>query len=175
VSDSIFIALIAAIAAAAGTVLSPLILSHMNNRARRAEKLEDWAREDRVAEKAAEAARLLLEANERVAKTARETNERVARAAARTDAKLNVIHTLVNSGLTAAIQAEYDATVRQLALMREVVELRRSSGRQSTEPSAEAVAAIEATAARVDELKVALVDRFTQTAAAEQQRQQGDA
>ncbi len=165
-SDPIVIALIAAIAGL-GTVASPLILSYMSNRQRRAEKLEDWAREDRVAAQAAEAARLLLAANERVARTAADTNARVARTAARTDAKLDAIHTLVNGGLTAAIQAEYNATVRQLALMREVVELRRVAGRTPSEPSPEAVAAIEATAARVDELRTALADRAAQTDIAE--------
>jgi hypothetical protein len=167
VSDPIAIALIAAIAGM-GTVASPLILSYMANRQRRAEKKEDWAREDRVASQAAEAARLLLAANERVAKTAAATDARVAKTAAVTNAKLDVIHTLVNSGLTAAIKAEYDATVRQLALMREVVELRRVSGRPSAEPSPEAVAAIEATAGRVEELRAALADRYAKTERAEE-------
>jgi hypothetical protein len=153
-SDPILIAIIAAIAGM-GTVFSPLILAHMAARQRRAEKQLDWAREDRVADQAAEAARLLLAANERVAKTAAVTN-----------AKLDVIHTLVNSTLTAAMQAEYDATVRTLALMREVAALKQAAGQ---EPTDETAVAIDAMQARVTELKVAVDDRLTQTAVADQQ------
>jgi len=115
----------------------------------RESKLEDWAREDQVAAKAAEAAKLLLE-----------QNKVVADAAATTNAKLDVIHVLVNSNMTAAMQAEYDATVRELAMMREVARLNRIAG---TEPSVEALAAIDATAVKIAELKATLSDRLKQT------------
>ena len=49
------------------SLISPLVLGYMTNRAAHKAKLEDWARSDAVAEQAATAASLLLDANERVA------------------------------------------------------------------------------------------------------------
>lgn len=73
-----------------------------------------------------------------------------------TNSKLDVIHTLVNSNMTAAMQAELDATVRELALMREVIALKSEHGR---DPSADALAAIESTTKKIAELRAVLADR----------------
>jgi replicative DNA helicase len=150
--NSLLIALVVA-------VIGPIILSWLNGRQRKAEKILDWARQDdvaaeakrqqgEVAAQAAEAARLLLAENKKVAHTAAETNE-----------KLDVIHTLVNSNMTAAMQSEYDATVRELAMMREVVALKKAAGEQ---PSPEAVAAIDATEQKIAQLAAELSDRLKQ-------------
>jgi hypothetical protein len=136
-------------------VVGPLLLAWLTNRQRRSDKREDWARQDAVAEKAAEAAKLLLAANERVAKTAAETN-----------GKLDVIHTLVNSNMTAAMQAELDATSRELVSLREITALKQAAG---LEPTPAALAAVQATEAKIAELTAALRDRLAQTALAEQQ------
>ncbi len=107
------------------------------------------SRQDAAAAKAAEAARLLLAANERVAATSVVTNN-----------KLDVIHTLVNSNMTAAMQAELDATIRELAMMQEVIDLKQaSSGRP---PGVEALAAIASTKLKIGELRAILKDRSTQ-------------
>jgi len=98
-----------------------------------------------VAAQAAEAARLLLANNERVARTQTETN-----------GKLDVIHTLVNSNMTAAMQSEFDAVTRELAMMREVASLKQAAGHK---PDAATLAAIEATEARLHELDANLADR----------------
>jgi len=129
-----------------------------NTRQRRRDKKEDWAREDAVAAQAAEAARLLLAENKKVAATAAVTNN-----------KLDIIHTLVNSNMTAAMQAEYDATVREIAMMKEVIALNQAAGR---EPSPEAIGAIEATQTKINELQAALADRLKQAEVVEQQQQQ---
>ncbi len=154
-SDPVTISLIAAVAGM-GTVFSPLILAYVSGRQRRREQVQQWEREDRVAVRAAEAearaadsARLLLAVNREVVEATTVTN-----------GKLDVIHGLVNSNLTTAMQAEYDATVRTLALMREVVALRREAG---ADPSVDAIAAIAATETRVAELKLALNERFVQS------------
>jgi hypothetical protein len=76
----------------------PLLLGYLTDRARRRDKKEDYARQDIVADRAEEAARLLLE-----------ENKRVAEATAQTQGQLQEIHTLVNSNLTAAMQAELSA------------------------------------------------------------------
>lgn len=82
-----------------------------------------------------------------------------------TNYKLDVIHTLVNSNMTAAMQAELDATVRQLALMREVTELKKTAGH---DPSEETLAALELTRVKISELRAVLRDRLRQATLAEQ-------
>src|SRR5688572_18678682 len=76
-----------------------------------------------------------------------------------TNEKLDTIHILVNSNMTAAMQAELDATVRELAMMREVISLNKAAGRK---PSAEAIAALEMTQEKINELRSQLEDRGRQ-------------
>ena len=67
---------------------------------------------------------------------------------------------LVNSSLTGAMQSEAEAVVRELAMMLEVVELKKSMGK---EPTVEVLAAIDATRAKIAELQAKLADRLKQT------------
>ncbi len=145
-ADQIWLALIVAVPAIVTGAIAPLATVLITNRSRRKDKEQDWARQDAVAAQAAEAAKLLLAANERVAETTATTN-----------AKLDVIHVLVNSSMTAAMQAELDATVRELAMMGEVIELKRANGH---EPSIAALAAVKTTELRIGELKATLADRM---------------
>lgn len=145
-ADQIWLALIVAVPAIVTGAIAPLATVLITNRSRRKDKEQDWARQDAVAAQAREAARLLLDANERVAATTQVTN-----------AKLDVIHTLVNSNMTAAMQAELDATVRELAMMGEVIELKRANGH---EPSVNTLATFKATELRIGELKATLADRL---------------
>jgi len=149
------------------SITAPLIISARTEKRHRDDRQADWDRQDAVAaaakqtatdlaasqkrnaDQAAEAATLLLAANERVAHTAQVTN-----------GKLDVIHQLVNSSMTAAMQSELDATVRELAMMREVMELKRAAG---TEPAPETLAAIDATQAKIGELAASLQDRANAT------------
>lgn len=160
------------------SITAPLVLSRLNDRARRQEKQQDYERQDAVAKAAEERASAATKAAEDVAKQAAdaaqlllESNQRVARAAAtaaaQTSGKLDAvaqqaaeIHTLVNSNMTAAMQGELDSTVRELAMMKEVIGLRRHGGQ---EPSVEALAAVEATESRVADLRSALNDRRSHT------------
>lgn len=71
--------------------------------------------------------------------------------------KLVVIHTLVNSNMTAHMQSELEATVRELAMMREVARLHEEAGRDPTE---ETRSAMDLTRERVAELRAVLGDRF---------------
>jgi len=147
------------------SITAPLIIANQTEKRHREDRQADWDRQDkvaaaakqtaddlavsqkRIADQAAEAATLLLAANERVAHTAQVTN-----------GKLDVIHQLVNSSMTAAMQSELDATVRELAMMREVMELKRTAG---TDPSPETLASISATQAKIGELTSTLQDRIT--------------
>jgi hypothetical protein len=108
-----------------------------------------------VADQAARAANLLLEENKRVRLTAEQTQE-----------KLDVIHILVNSNMTAAMQAELDATRRDLASLREVARLNEEAGRSLSD---EARQVIEDTQLRISKLDAELRDRLKQTKAAEKE------
>ena len=162
-TSAIFLGLIVA----ASSTISPLILSYLTARGRHNERLEDFARQDAVAAQAAEAARLLSNRQDAAASKAADAAKllvvntaKVAETAKITNIKLDVIHTLVNSNMTAAMQAELDATTRELAMMGEVIELKRVAGR---EPNVQALAAIEATKSRISELTAALADRLKQS------------
>ncbi len=74
--------------------------------------------------------------------------------------QLERIHTLVNSNLTASMRAELDATIREVAMMREVIALNEAAGR---EPSAEAIQAVEATDIRIAELRASIDDKLVAT------------
>jgi len=145
-SSALLIALLA-------TVISPAILAiisnHLSSKQRRIEKELDWAREDAVAKKAEEAAALLVVSNERVAKTAKVTND-----------KLDQIHTLVNSNMTAAMKAELEATIGKLRLMRQIVARDKAD---NIKVLPEALAAIRAVELKINELTATLNDRLQQT------------
>jgi len=140
------------------TVVSPAILAiisnHLAGRQRRAEKKFDWDREDEVARKAEEAARLLLAANERVAKTAAVTN-----------GKLDQIHTLVNSNMTAAMRETLSATIEKLALMREIVARDKADNIKILPEALQAIRDVEI---KIGELTSTLNDRLRQTQLADQ-------
>jgi hypothetical protein len=146
-------------------LMGPLLLAALNNRARRKEKREDWARQDAVAEKAAEAATLLLAANERVAK---DTRAQSVKLDALADGQA-VIHTLVNSNVTKEMEARLEGSRRELIGLREIVELRQASGQQ---PSEQALAIILATEEGIHELENDLNDRRRQQKVVEAQQQQ---
>lgn len=113
------------------SVIAPLVLAWAQNRARREEKKLDWAREDQV--------RITLA----------ESNKAMSN-------QLTVIHTLVNSNMTAAMQDSLDSTVRELASLRELCELKRASGH---EPSQDTLSAIAMAEAKIAELTAMLADR----------------
>jgi hypothetical protein len=155
----------AAIIAVSSTA-SPLLLAYFTNRNKRKERAEDFARQDAVAKQAAEAARLLAERQDAMASKAAEAarllvinTAQVAERAKVTIQKLDVIHTLVNSNMTAALQSELDAVTREMAMMVEVGELKQAAGQP---PSEEASGAIKATRAKITELTAALADRLKQ-------------
>lgn len=154
--DVIWVAAIAGIVSVLTGVVGPMLTAFFLNRNRRAEKVEDWKRQDEVAAQllerqdaiaaqTAEAARLLVASDKRVADTARETQ-----------AQLKVIHTLVNSNLTASMQAALDAQVSLLAALLEIVDLKGKSG---FAPTTDALATVESTKAKIAELQAVLLDR----------------
>lgn len=135
------------------STVGPMALTWLTARQARRARIEDLDRQDLVAARAAEAVR--------VAKLSQET---MAAATSQTNDKLDVIHALVNSNLTLALQGELDATVRELALMRELVSLHRFHG---SEPSAEAMESMAHTAARITALQSQVNERISATWAAD--------
>lgn len=146
--------LIAAIVALS-TMTGPLLLAHYTNKQRRREKIEDYERQDAVADQAAKAARLLLASNERVAADTRQTNRKLD--AVSGDVK--VIHMLVNSNMTAAKQAELAATERELAMMKVILAMNAAAGKVE---DPDAVAAINSTEESISKLRAELEDRLRQ-------------
>lgn len=105
-------------------IAGPGLLSYLQTRARRAERALDWerrqadtaaehARQDDVARKAEEARLDLIHQNEVVAETA----ALAAQTADRTERAVAVVHTLVNSDMTKAKQAQLDAELRVRTLL----------------------------------------------------------
>ena len=132
---AIWVALMAMIA----SVASPFLVAWQLNVNAIEDRNANWAREDEVA------ARLLA------------ANERVARSTEITDGKLDVIHELVNSSMTAAIKGERNANIATTSVMREVIALKQTQGQ---EPSEETLAALAAIEARIAELDALLKDRL---------------
>jgi hypothetical protein len=127
--------IIVALAAVAGTSL-PIYIS---GRQRSREKVEDWARQDAVAAKAAEAARLLLaaqkasiERTDEVARLAAEADKRTATKLDAIDTQGKAIHVLVNQKLTDVIRQALAATVALEVLLEEAIERTRAAGGQPT-------------------------------------------
>jgi len=118
---------------------SAFLVAYLVNRSNKGDRIEDMQRQDNVASD--------LKDNQST-----------------TNTKLDTIHVLVNSNMTAAMQAELDATIRELAMMREVIALNRAAGR---EPSPEAAEALRNTQLKIDELKAQLEDRLRSTRIAE--------
>lgn len=107
----------------AGAIMGPVILSRARTREKKEEyeiakrlKEEDYARQDKVA---ADLARRQDEIAAKVELNAR----RAAESAAKLEVKVDGVHTLVNSGLTNEKQ-------KTLAIMLELIELRREQGKE---------------------------------------------
>ncbi len=140
-------------------VLSPVIMAFLTNRYRHQDKIEDYARQDLLAKRVEDAARRA--ADTASALTVANKNTEISRA--NVDAKLNeqkeqlvVIHTLVNSTLSAAKVSELNAYLALFALM--------------LEPSGINAEKIEATRQKIVELQNLVNERAAQTELVETQR-----
>jgi hypothetical protein len=137
------------------SITAPLILAHRTERMHREDMLADYQRQDKVAEAAAAAVKAAQVSAAAIRQHIAVTVVKLDNA----NVKLDVIHGLVNSTLSAALQSELDALTTSLAMMREVITLKQRGGQ---EPAAEAVIAIQDTEAKIAELKATLADRLQQ-------------
>jgi hypothetical protein len=166
IPDIFWIAIIAVFSA----VLAPLILSRSNIHQqrlarkeefeqRKAEKAEDYRRQDEVAAQAAQAARDLLGAQQEMQRRTDEVARLAAENADRADTKLNQIHTLVNSDMTAARQSELDQTRAMLVVLKRVTALAALRGEHADPEDLDAIARTEK---RISSLEAILADRMVQ-------------
>ena len=140
--ESIVVALIA-------SLVSPTVLSWMTISARRKDLVDDRRRQDEVAARVDEAAKLVVIAKDELARSGTITN-----------GKLDVIHKLVNSNMTAAMQDSLDSAVRERAALIELAEI---AARRRQKPRQETLSAIALAEARIAELRATLDDRKAHT------------
>jgi len=96
----------------------------------------------------------------------------ILRGTRRNSEQLRVIHTLVNSTLTAALQAELDSTRREEMLLRELLSMREDSGATVSDDQRAALGAVQR---KIGELSRAMEDRRMQNRAADIQMQRDNA
>jgi hypothetical protein len=141
--ENFYIAVTVALTTLVTSTIGPVVIAIVNYRTARADKLIEWARQDEVARR--------LEAHAVDAKEQRETLAAQAETHRDVmDKKLDVVHSLVNSQLQAALAAEHDALEGQLTLITELIELRKTQG---ASPSEETIKTIEKITQRLDELR----------------------
>lgn len=121
-------------------------------------KQKDWEREDEVARRVEAAADKLEKSDAAIAATAVQVNGKLDKLQAGSE----VIHGLVNAGMTAAKQKELDSKRNELALMNELVDFKRHQGH---EPTPETLGSIKAMSERIAELQTEVQDRLDQQAA----------
>lgn len=137
------------------------------------EKKEDWARQDLVAQRlqergdaAAARAQEVAVQTQQAAQLLLVNNEAVAAQSRAANTKLDVIHTLVNSNMTAALQDGLDSNRAQLVTLRELISLKVAQGE---EPDEETKAMLHALEEKVGKLAANLRDRIQQTEVANAQ------
>lgn len=153
IDGTVWLAIIGLVSLVVSSIIAPSVVAVLMRKLSREEKNADAA-----------AAKIVRDEDharqDRVAREVREVKETAAIATSGINGKLDVIHTLVNSSMTAAMQSEHDATVRELAMMNEVIALNRAAGRA---PSKEALAALLSTDSKITELRATLAERAKQT------------
>ena len=130
------------------SVTAPIFLARYLEHQRHEDRMEDYARQDKVAAQVEAAAVQAAQA----ADLLKANNELVAATAETTQAQLKEIHTAVNSTLTAAITETLESNKRELALMREVY----------TDPDVQQEAHMRQLSESIAEKQATITDRKTQ-------------
>ena len=160
------IAAVIAIVAFIASLASPIIVAKLTNDAQEAKENREVERQELVATKAEESRAAAADEIKKTAQLLEENTRLATESAAETHAQLAQVHTLVNSDKTAGLERERDALIANLALMTEVVDLKRAAGSEASEST---VAALELTRARIGELESQLADRARATVIGESQ------
>ena len=141
-TDTLIIALVV-------STVAPSIMAGISYFASRSTKREDWRRQDIVADRVAKAAQT-LEANTTITSSKLDHLE----------VGQKQIHTLVNSNLTAEMEARYQATERELLGLHELVSLKR---RLKVRPNPKTMVAIKSAEASLTDLSNQIEDRKAST------------
>lgn len=151
------------------SITAPLILAHRTEKMHREDREAEYARQDEIAraahaavetagQAATDARTFAAETATKVTAQLNAAGEEAARVAESTNSRLDIIHALVNSGLTSVMKSELAAIERELELLHEVTELHRANGR---EPTPEMLASIQVTEKKAAELAQVIADRET--------------
>lgn len=158
-SDPVWLALIAAVIA----MFSAPLMAWLTNRNSAAKEARDYARQDAVAAKAEEAAKLLLDRQAEVKEAAleaarllKENQKTVADDAAATQKELKVLTGMMDGNFTELMRDKVKVMTRSLVLSRQVAALTFNAGH---EPTAESVAEISAAEIQIAELTKVIDDR----------------
>lgn len=158
-SDPIYLALIAAVVA----MFSAPLTAWLTNRNAAAKEKRDYARQDAVAAKAEEAAKLLLarqaevkEATELAARLLKENQRTVAETAAATQRELKILTGMMDGNFTELMRDKVKAMARSLVLSRQVAALTHNAG---FEPTSESLAEISTAETQIAELTKVIEDR----------------
>lgn len=138
------------------SVTAPLILAYRTERMHREDRQADYARQDEVALRAAEASAALLNEQRLIAAGTHEANGKLDKL----DKQAKRIHTLVNSDMTAARQSELDQTRAMADVLRRVIAVATAAAGQEPDPAD--VEALERADKRIEELQAILADRLYQ-------------
>lgn len=153
--------LITILVAIFASVTAPLILAYRTERMHREDRQADYARQDEVAVRAAEASEALLHEQRQIASGTKAANGKLDQL----DKQARRIHTLVNSDMTAARQSELDQTRAVAVVLRRVIEIARAAPGQMPLPGD--LEALERAEERIAELQAILADRLEQARRAE--------
>lgn len=147
-------------------IAAPAVMATIQYFFQRGLKKQDWARQDLVAER-------LAQTNRTLTATAIDTHDSLTAIQSGQAALKNgqkQIHALVNSNLTAAMQSQYDALVRELTGLHELVSVKRKF---KVKPSAKTLTAIKQAEKNLAELKAQLEQRHAETLKGEQEASTG--
>jgi hypothetical protein len=150
------------------SVTAPIILAQRTERMHRADQLEEYRRQDVVAKQAADVAARLLKAQEAEVVRTDEVARLAAKNSQQTKLKLDRIHTLVNSDMTAALQAQQDQAQIMVGTLKRVIQLAQAKGEK---PDPEDLRELESAQASITRLEAVLADRQAQQAKVDAEQQ----
>lgn len=137
--------------------LFALVQIWIGNRANAAAKKAEAAEEQSA--KRDEAVRI---AAEKAAEKAEEVKEVLKAATGNTDGKLDIIHSLSNSALTASMKSDENSQTLNILMMEEMLEFKKSSGGNGL--NKDTLATLTKAKGRVEELRSAIAEREKQQA-----------
>jgi hypothetical protein len=157
-SDGVIIALVVCIGGLAATA-SPILLAHMTNMSNLKNKQQEWDRQDELAERAERHAAAQLLAQHAVVDGLHGVNDGLGGVNEKlvvVEHLTKVTHDLVNSDKTTELRRQRDDKAATLALMREIVALKRSAGQAA---DAKSLHAIERVVQEIGTLDQTILDR----------------